>query len=100
MLTQVYEVATRDEASAISAIGVDHVGILVGDGRFPRELAAAAAAKVAAAIAPPSRFSALFLAAEVDRIAAWARELKPAIVHLGAGAELLSPRDVASLKRM
>jgi len=100
MLTQVYEIATTEEASAISDVGVDHVGVLVGDGRFPRELPVAAAARVAAAIAPPAKFSALFLAADIARIAAWARELNPAIVHLGAGAELLSPEDVASLKRM
>ena len=29
----------------------------------------------------------------------WARELQPAIVHLGAAPELLSPDDVAALKR-
>jgi phosphoribosylanthranilate isomerase len=100
MLTQVYEIATAEEASAISAIGVDHIGVLVGDGKFPRELPVAAAAKVAAAITPSSKFSALFLAADIARIAAWAGELKPAIVHLGAGAELISPQDVASLRRM
>jgi phosphoribosylanthranilate isomerase len=100
MLTQVYEIGTVEEASAISAIGVDHIGVLVGDGRFPRELPVAMAAKVGAAIAPPAKFSALFLAADVAAIAAWAHELDPAIVHLGASAELLSPQDVASLRRM
>jgi phosphoribosylanthranilate isomerase len=100
MLTQVYEIATPDEASAISAIGIDHVGVLVGDGRFPRELPVAAAARIAAAIAPPAKFSALFLAADIARIAAWTRELGPAIVHLGASAELLSPNDLVALKRM
>ena len=100
MLTQIYEIATPEEASAVSAIGIDHVGVLVGDGRFPRELPLAAAAKVAAAIASPSKFSALFLTADIARIAAWTRELEPAIVHLGASAELLSPGDVASLKRI
>jgi phosphoribosylanthranilate isomerase len=38
MLTQIYEVATPAEAEAISAIGVDHIGVLVGNGAFPREL--------------------------------------------------------------
>lgn len=33
-------------------------------------------------------------------IASWARELKPSIVHLGASAELLFPKDVALLKRI
>lgn len=99
MLTQIYEVATADQARAISAIGVDHIGVLVGDGRFPRELAIAEAARVAAAIAHPSRFSALFLSPDLPFIERWARELRPDILHLGAAAELLSPQDCVDLKR-
>ncbi len=98
MLTQIYEVSNPDAARAISAIGVDHVGVLVGDGRFPRELPLPAAANVAAAISAPARFSALFLAADLTLIAAWVRELRPDILHLGASPELLSPSDVATLK--
>lgn len=100
MLTQVYEISTTEEASAISALGVDHIGVLVGDGRFPRELPISAASEIAAAIVPPSRFSALFLTSDISVIASWARELNPAIVHLGASTELLSPKDVTSLKRL
>jgi phosphoribosylanthranilate isomerase len=100
MLTQVYEISTIEEASAISAIGVAHVGVLVGDGRFPRELPISAASDIGAAIVPPSKFSALFLTCDISLIASWARELNPSIVHLGASAELLSPKDVASLKRI
>lgn len=100
MLTQIYEISTPEEASALSAIGIDHIGVLVGDGQFPRELPISAASKIGAAIVPPSKFSALFLTHDLSLIASWARELNPAIVHLGASAELLSPQDVASLKRM
>ncbi|MBH5398029.1 phosphoribosylanthranilate isomerase [Bradyrhizobium sp. CNPSo 4010] len=100
MLTQIYEISTPEEASALSAIGVDHIGVLVGDGQFPRELPISAASRIGAAIVPPSKFSALFLTRDLSLIASWARELNPAIVHLGASAELLSPQDVASLKRM
>jgi len=100
MLTQVYEVSTPEEASAISSIGVDHIGVLVGDGQFPRELPVSAVAKIGAAISPRSRFSALFLTSDISLIASWARELGPSIVHLGASAALISPQDVASLKRM
>lgn len=98
MLTQVYEIATPDDAASISAIGVDHVGVLVGDGQFPREQPLAAAARIAAAIVPPAKFSALFLTADVALIEAWARELRPAILHLGASPDLLSPADVTKLK--
>jgi len=100
MLTQVYEISTIDEAAAVSAIGVDHVGVLVGDGRFPRELPVTAAFDIGAAVSPPSKFSALFLNHDISLIATWAGELKPSIVHLGASAELLSPKDVALLKRI
>ena len=41
MLVQIYEVATPEEAAALSRLGVDHIGVLVGDGAFPRELPAA-----------------------------------------------------------
>jgi phosphoribosylanthranilate isomerase len=99
MITQVYKISTAEEASAISAIGVDHIGVLVGDGRFPRELPVSAASEIGAAIEPPSKFSALFLTSDISLIALWARELNPSIVHLGASAELLSPKDVAPLKR-
>jgi phosphoribosylanthranilate isomerase len=99
MLTQVYEISTIEESAAISAIGVDHVGVLVGDGHFPRELPIKAASDISAAVNPPSKFSALFLNHDMSLIATWARELKPSIVHLGASAELLLPKDVASLKR-
>jgi phosphoribosylanthranilate isomerase len=99
MLTQIYEVSTPDEARSISAFGVDHIGILVGEGQFPRELPVAAAARVAAAILPTAKFSALFLTADISLIEEWARELRPAIVHLGAAPELLSPADTARLKQ-
>jgi len=98
MLTQIYEISSPEEARAISAIGVDHIGVLVGTGEFPRELGLTAAAEVARAIAPPSKFSALFLTANVSLIAAWARELEPAIVHLGAAPQLLSPAATRALR--
>lgn len=98
MLTQIYEVSSPDEARSIAAIGVDHIGAKIGNGQFPRELSIIEAAKIAAAIPPPSKFSALFLSSDASLIAEWARELHPAIVHLGARPEMLSPEDVIILK--
>jgi phosphoribosylanthranilate isomerase len=98
LLTQIYEISTPEEAGAVSLIGVDHVGVLVGDGEFPREQGLEAAAAIAAAIVPPSRFCALFLTGDVSLIAEWAKVLRPAILHLGASPELLLPAQVAVLK--
>ena len=54
MLTQIYEVSTPEEARSISQIGVDHIGVLVGNSEFPRELPVEAAAKLAADIVTPN----------------------------------------------
>ncbi len=93
MLVQIYEVTTPKEARALCALGVDHVGILVGDGAFPREQSWERAAQIAAAVVPPGKVSALFLSANVAAIIAWARAVAPAYVHLGAALELLGPAD-------
>jgi phosphoribosylanthranilate isomerase len=99
MLTQIYEIATPEEARAISAIGVDHLGVLVGNGEFPREQSPAAAARIATAIAPPAKFLALFLTADIAQIEIAVRELSPSIVHLGASHDLLPPSRVALLRQ-
>ncbi|MEA2792466.1 MAG: phosphoribosylanthranilate isomerase [Acetobacteraceae bacterium] len=99
MLTQIYEISSPEEARAVSIMGVDHIGILVGDGEFPREQSVAAATKIAAAIVAPAKFSALFLTADTSLIMAWVRELQPSILHLGASPDLLSPAQTAMLKK-
>ena len=98
MLTQIYEISSPDEARAISEIGIDHIGVLVGDGEFPREQPLARAQEIVTAIVAPAKFSALFLTARAASIIEWARALKPAIVHLGASPELLGPAEGAMIK--
>jgi len=99
MLTQIYEVSTPEEAQSISEIGLDHIGMLVGNGEFPRELPLRRAAEIAAAVVPSSKVSTLFLTADISLIQEWALRLQPAIVPLGAAPELLSSDNAASLKR-
>jgi phosphoribosylanthranilate isomerase len=65
---------------------------------FPESYLSKWRAKVAAAILAPSKLSALFLTTDLSLIEKWARQLQPAILHLGAAPELLSPDDAATLK--
>jgi len=99
MLTQIYEISAPEEALAISQIGIEHIGILMGNGEFPRKQSLEAAAEITGAVRPPSKVSALFLTSDISLIEEWAGRLRPAIVHLGAAPELLSPKAAASLKR-
>ena len=100
MLTQIYEISTVTEAAAISALAVDHIGVLVGDGSFPREQPLAAALDIAGAVPSSSKISALFLSADIAFVARTARVLRPAILHLGAAPELVTPAHVAKLRRL
>ncbi len=99
MLTQVYEVSRPPEADAISSLGVDHVGVLVGNGIFPRERSMREAIAILSAIRTPSKSLALFLSADLALIEQMARELRPAIIHLGASTELLWPKHVIDLRK-
>lgn len=98
VVVQIYEVTTPDEAHALSAMGVDHVGVLVGDGSFPREQTVDAAREIFAAIGPGSKGCALSLSHDLNLIASIIGQLSPDIMHLGAAPEYLLPPQVRTLK--
>jgi phosphoribosylanthranilate isomerase len=57
VLTQIYEVSTTEEARSLCRIGIDHVGILVGKGEFPREQTLDTALTIAGVVRTPSKVS-------------------------------------------
>jgi phosphoribosylanthranilate isomerase len=98
MLVQIYEVSRPEEARALGEIGVDHIGVLVGDGSFPREHSIDQARHIFLAVPPCSKSSALILSADVALIEQIISALDPDIVHLGASTDLLTPSAVQNLK--
>jgi len=98
MLVQIYEISSPKEARAVSDLGVDHIGVLVGDGSFPREQPVDRARLIFSSIPPPSKAVALVLSTDLQVIEHVALELKPAILHLGASTDLLTPFSVQQLK--
>lgn len=99
MLLQIYEILSPEEAAAVADLGVDHIGILVGDGSFPREQPVDRARLIFSSIPPSSKAVALALSADLHLIEHIVLELKPAILHLGASSDLLTPISVQRLKR-
>jgi phosphoribosylanthranilate isomerase len=98
MIVQIYEVTTPAEARALGALGVDHIGVLVGEGSFPREQTIEKARDIFAAIPSGSRASALSLSHDVDFIVRLTAALLPDILHLGAAPQHLSPAQSRTLK--
>ena len=87
MLVQIFEVQSPQEAAALCALGVDHIGVLVGDGAFPRELPAATARAIFAAVPPPAKCVALSLSAAPMELERVARETRPDILQVQAGID-------------
>jgi phosphoribosylanthranilate isomerase len=98
MIVQIYEVTTPAEARALGAIGVDHIGVLIGDGSFPREQTIESALEIFAAIPTKSKTAVLSLSHDVDLIVRITAALLPDMVHLGAATQHLSPAQVRTLE--
>ena len=98
MLVQIYEVSTPAEAHALGAMGIDHIGVLVGEGSFPREQTIEQAREIFAAIPAGSKASALSLSHDVDLIVRLTAALLPDVLHLGAAPQHLSPAQLRTVK--
>jgi phosphoribosylanthranilate isomerase len=79
-------------------MGVDHIGVLVGEGSFPREQTIEQVREIFAAIPAGSKASALSLSHDVELIKRLTAALMPAILHLGAAPQHLSPAQLRALK--
>lgn len=97
MIVQIYEVRTPEEASKLVGLGVDHIGVLVGPGSFPRELTSEQAQAIFRATLPSKRV-ALSLSSDPSEITRVVEETEPDILHIGATIELFSPEKTSELK--
>ena len=96
MIVQIYEVASSQEAIAVAEAGVDHAGVLVGQGAFPRELSCGQARAIFAALPPGTRKLALSLSGDPQELERVVRETVPDILHIGAALERISPEQTAA----
>jgi phosphoribosylanthranilate isomerase len=98
MLVQIYEVQSPEEAAALARLGVDHLGVLVGDGAFPRELPAARVRAIFAAVPSEKKRVALSLSARLGEVRRVIEQTRPDIIHIGAAMELFSTDDARVLR--
>jgi phosphoribosylanthranilate isomerase len=98
MIVQIYEIQTPEEAAMLERLGVDHIGVLVGDDAFPRELSTDRASAIFAALPPGAKRVALSLSADPAEIARVIDQTRPDIIHIGAAVELFSIHDTQVLK--
>jgi phosphoribosylanthranilate isomerase len=97
MLVQIYETQDASEARVLEAVGVDHIGVLVGQGRYARELRPAQARRIFHAITR-ARKVALSLADDLEDVIEVVAETIPDILHLGTVPKALGPEAMVTLR--
>jgi phosphoribosylanthranilate isomerase len=98
MLVQIFEVQTPEEAAALARLGVDHIGVLVGDGSFPRELSIAQTKAIFAAVPVGHKRVALSLSVDLDEVAQIVEESRPHIIQVQAEIDDFSVAMARALK--
>jgi len=98
-LVQIYEVSNPKEATSLAALGVDHIGVLVGKGKFPREQSYSATREIFAAVPSSAKKLSLSLAHDIGELAEVVTETRPDILHLGTRPEALVPATILKLKK-
>ena len=98
MLVQIFEVQTPDEAAALVRLGDEHIGVLVGDGVFPRELSVAQAKEIFAVVPAGKKRVALSLSADLEEVARVVQETRPDIVQVQAAIDDFSVAMTRALK--
>jgi phosphoribosylanthranilate isomerase len=99
MIIQIYETQNCDEAKKLVELGVDHIGVLVGNGEYPRELGLEQAIDIFRFVTGHAKGVVLSLSKNLQAIAEIVNKINPDILHLGTAPESLSPQDVQSLKK-
>ena len=99
MLVQIFEVQTREEAAALVQLGVDHIGVLVGDGAFPRELSITQTKAIFTAVPAGHKRVALSLSADLEQVARVVGETRPDIVQVQAEVDEFPVDVTQALKR-
>jgi phosphoribosylanthranilate isomerase len=100
MLVQIYEIQDAAEAEEMCKLGVDHVGLLVGGGTFPREIPVSQARTILKAVAAPAKKVALTLSRNLAEIENIVNELYPDILHLGSLLTGIRVEDMFELRRV
>jgi phosphoribosylanthranilate isomerase len=97
---QIYGVTTPEDAAAVSALGPDHVGVVLDEGIDTWDSVDLGTARsICSELDARVRVVALSLSTELDRIRRTADEIGPQIVHLARASDGLTPEVVESLRK-
>lgn len=98
MKIQIYTMQTVDEARAVAALGVDHVGVTPSDSGLPGEVNFTTARAIVDAVRNLAVSVALSVDSDLDAIETMVRAVRPDILHLCGLKNTLPPDAVRTLR--
>lgn len=98
MKIQIYTMQTPDEACALAALGVDHLGVTPSDRGLPGEIDFTTARAICAAVIGRAVTVALSVERDPDLIAAMVDAVQPDVLHLCGLTGTFSPEQVRALR--
>ncbi len=98
MRIQIYTMQSPDEAQAVVALGVDHIGVTPANSGLPGEVDFATARAIVEAVGDSAVCVALTVESDLEAIETMARAVGPDIVHLCGLENTLLPDAVRALR--
>ena len=98
MKIQIYTMQTPEEAQAVAALGVNHIGITPSNLGLPGEVDLATARSIVEAVGDSAVSVALSVESDLEAIEAMVRAVQPDILHLCGLEGTLSAETVGSLR--
>lgn len=98
MKVQIYTMQTVEEARAVVAAGVDHVGVTPSDCGLPGEISFEQARAIVESVRGHATTVALSVDADPDAIIRMVRAVQPDVLHLCGLEGTLSPADMGALR--
>lgn len=95
---QIYTMQSPEEALAVAALGVDHLGLTPSNRGLPGEIDLATARSIVEAVAGRATCVALSVESDLVAIEAMVHAVRPDILHLCGLAGTLLPEMVATLR--
>jgi len=99
MIVQIYEVRNPKEAKELEKLGVDHIGVVVGKGKYSNELSFEEANAIFKVLSKKTKKVALSLSNELVELYEVIEKVKPDIFHLCALPHDITPQDVRKIKQ-
>lgn len=97
---QIYTMQTVEEAVAVAALGVDHIGVTPADLGLPGEVALARAAEICDAVKGAATSVVLSVDADLPTIEQMVRTVQPDVLHLCGTPGAVGPDAVADLRQV